>query len=350
MIGDDLRDLANVPTVQIMKKQVGAFVVVELRKVLLLDGRDGHGHLSLLTSTVATGKRGGEGGGLANGKASDGLVQAFEHVARTDLVGDARNGVDLVALDHGGQVQHHKVGVGCCAVNTLKGAETLTHDLDALVDLVVAHLEGVNLDGDVGEFGQREVGTHVNFSREGELALLLQRNAGDLNLGLAERANPGLGHGVAVEVRQRVVDGVLDHGAETNALVDDARRHLALAEARDRHVLGDVFVGVLDAGSKLVVGDLHAQLYAGGVKVLDGTLHGVLLSRISGTNRTCQTTLASGFSAGRGRTGAHHTCWDRRTNSGAMLSRAAGHDVRSSLASRMRPQEYRGPRKQWRAN
>ena len=55
----------------------------------------------------------------------------------------------------------------------------------------------------------------------------------DLDLGLAQRAQLVLADGLGVEAGQALVDGVLDDGRAADALVDDARRDLALAEAGD---------------------------------------------------------------------------------------------------------------------
>src|SRR5690606_25858657 len=79
--------------------------------------------------------------------------------------------------------------------------------------------------------------------------------------------------GLAVEVADPVVDRVLDDGAAADALVDDARRHLALAEARHLHLLGDVLVGVLEARPQVLVRHLDGELDLGGFQRLDGALH-----------------------------------------------------------------------------
>jgi hypothetical protein len=60
-----------------------------------------------------------------------------------------------------------------------------------------------------------------------------RRDLGDVDLRLAERADLLGLDGLEVEAREGVVDGLLDDRAAAEALVDDARRHLALAEARD---------------------------------------------------------------------------------------------------------------------
>ncbi len=95
----------------------------------------------------------------------------------------------------------------------------------------------------------------------------------DLHVGLAERTDVRLRHGLAVEAGQRLVDRVLKHGPAADALVDDACRHLALAESGDGDLLGDVLVRVIDARLELVVLHLDGQLDLGRVQGLDGALH-----------------------------------------------------------------------------
>ena len=58
--------------------------------------------------------------------------------------------------------------------------------------------------------------------------------------------------GLAVELVEALADGVVEHLAAADALVDDGRRNLALAEAGDVDRLGDVLVRVGDAGLELV--------------------------------------------------------------------------------------------------
>src|SRR5699024_4660344 len=119
-----------------------------------------------------------------------------------------------------------------------------------LLDVLVVHLDGV--DGELvgGQVGEGDLGAHVHLGGEGELATDGAGevgNLGDVDLGLAERLDAGLGDGVAVQARQRVVDGVLDDGRTADTLVDDAGGDLALAEPGHVHLLGDVRVGVVDA-------------------------------------------------------------------------------------------------------
>ncbi len=62
---------------------------------------------------------------------------------------------------------------------------------------------------------------------------------------------------------------MLENGTPTDALIDDRRRHLALAEAGDLDILRDVLVSVRDARLEFVGGDREQQLDAGGAELLD---------------------------------------------------------------------------------
>ena len=85
----------------------------------------------------------------------------------------------------------------------------------------------------------------------------------------AEEAQLVLGDGGAVEAVEALVDRVLEHGGLADPLVDDGRRHLALAEARHVDLLGDVLVGVGDAGLELLGRHRDGELDARRAELLD---------------------------------------------------------------------------------
>ena len=95
----------------------------------------------------------------------------------------------------------------------------------------------------------------------------------DVGLGAAEGRISVSSTACAVEAVQALVDGVLEDRFAADALVDDGRRHLALAEAGDVDLLGDVAVGVRDAGLQVVGGDRDVELDARGAELLDRGLH-----------------------------------------------------------------------------
>src|SRR5690606_34583060 len=276
--GLDARDLLAQVGVELLERvelgrELGE-VVVRLGQVALLDGRRRDGDGRLLARVLAAGERRGERRRLVGREAGERLVEALEHVARADLVADAGDRVDLLAVDLGLEVEHDEVALGGRAVHAHEGAEALAQRVEALRDVLVGDLGRLDRDAQRVERGQRDLGADLDLGGEDQLALAgLRRDLGDLDLGLAERAQALLAGGLAVEAREAVVDGVLDDGAPADALVDHARRDLALAEAGDVHLLRDVLVGVLDARLELVVLHLDGQLDLGGVQGLDGALH-----------------------------------------------------------------------------
>ncbi len=78
---------------------------------------------------------------------------------------------------------------------------------------VVVGGDRVDLDGDVGVVRQLDVGPDVDLGGELEVLALLGRDLGDVDLRLPERAHVVLVDGLAVELRQRLVDRLLQHGA-----------------------------------------------------------------------------------------------------------------------------------------
>ena len=77
----------------------------------------------------------------------------------------------------------------------------------------------------------------------------------------------------AKKTREGLVDGLLDHGAAADPLVDDPARDLALAEARDLHLGADRLVRLVEHRLQLLERDLHDELDPGRADGLDGTLH-----------------------------------------------------------------------------
>jgi hypothetical protein len=65
---------------------------------------------------------------------------------------------------------------------------------------------------------------------------------------------------------------VVDHFAAANTLIDDGRRHFTLAETGNRHLFGNVLVGVVEAGFELLGADRDDQLHAGGAQVFSRCL------------------------------------------------------------------------------
>src|SRR6185312_5474606 len=211
--------------------QLGEIVVGD-GEFALLDGLDDDLHLGGLAGVVAAGQLRLEGGVLVGRQAGDGLVEALEHGAGADLVGQVGSGVDLGAVDGRGQVEGDEVVLGDGALDDLQGAETAAQLVQGGVDVGVGGLHGVDLDLEPGVFRQFDLRTDVDLDIEHEVAVGGRRlgDIGDVDLGAGERNDLTLAHGGLVEVVQAVVDGGLEDVAAADALVDQAVRDLALAE------------------------------------------------------------------------------------------------------------------------
>ena len=250
-------------------------LVVGLGQLALLDGIEHDLDLGLLAGAVATGQRGLEDGVLAGGQTFQGLVHAVEHGAGTDLVGQALGVVDLLIVDGGGQGDGDEVVLLRRTLHVLEGAEAGAEVVQSL--LLVLFGGGGGLDGDLQALIVRQLDLRAHVQLGGELQRGLgvavgAGGGGDLHLGAGERRDLSLDQGRLVELVQTLVDGGLDHEAAADPLVDDARRHLALAEAGNLDLVRHGGVGLVDARLEVLEGDLHVQLDPGGAEVFCGAL------------------------------------------------------------------------------
>ena len=252
-------------------------LVVDLGQLTLLDGSGGHRDLGLLTGVLPAGQLGGEGGGLVGLQTAQRVIQPLEHVALADLIGDARDRVDLLVIDDGLEIDGDEVpGLGR-ALHGLQGAEAGAEALQLAVDVLVADLHGIDDDLGAAQVRQVELGADGDLGGENEPAALGAGDVGqlgDLDLGLGHGNATDLSNGVAVEVGELVVDGLLDDGPTADALVDDPVGDVTATEAGDLDLGADLLVGGIQAGLELLIGDLNGQLDATGVKILDSGLHG----------------------------------------------------------------------------
>src|SRR5690606_4897077 len=81
--------------------------------------------------------------------------------------------------------------------------------LDRLVDVLLGDLDGVDLDLDAGVVRDLDGGADVDLGGEVQRLAVLQLR--DVDLGLAQGAQLGLVDRVGVELREGVVDGLLQH-------------------------------------------------------------------------------------------------------------------------------------------
>jgi hypothetical protein len=144
--------------------------------------------------------------------------------------------------------------------------ERLAHALELGVDRL-------GLDDDLGprhleplvkaELGGRD---DPDLEREGERRPLVGQSA-EVDLGLTDGREASFAHRFLVPVGQRLAHGLLDDGGPPEALQDDCRWGLALAEPRDLQVAGECAGGLVDlAGHRLRL-DLDLDAYPRGLEL-----------------------------------------------------------------------------------
>ncbi len=209
---------------------------------------------------------------LAGGQGVERLVDALDELAGADLVADVVGRVDLLAADGGDEVELGEVAGRGRTVDGDEGAEAGAEVLQLVLHLIRGHRDRLDLELQAVVVGQLELGAHVDLDGDEQVAgeVLLARPLGDVGLGASEGTDLLLLGGLAVEAVEAFAHRVVEHLGASDALVDDGRRHLALAEAGDVHRLGDVLVGVIDGGLQLIGGDGDVELDARGRELLDG--------------------------------------------------------------------------------
>ena len=249
-------------------------LVISLGQLALLDRCDRHRDLSLLTGVVTADELRTERGVLTSGQRLDGVIDALEQLAGADLVRDALSTVDLGSVDRGDQVELDEVSRGSRAVDGDERAEAGAQLVELFVQGRIVRLDGIHSQGDVGELRHLDLGAHVHLDLDDQVAgeVLLVRPLRDVGRRTADHAEIVLARGLAEERVEALVDGVLDDRTAADALIDDRRRDLALAEAGDLDVLSNVLVRVRDAGLEVVRGDRDGELGPGRGQLLNGAV------------------------------------------------------------------------------
>ncbi len=255
-------------------------VVVSLRKLALLDSGHGDSNLCLLTFVVATEQVGLEGGGLTSSERVNSFVDTLDELAGANLVGDGLCGVNLGATNGCNEVELSEVALLCWTVNGDEGAEAATQLVEFLLNVFLGHSSCFNFNGDSVELGKLNLGTNVNLDGDYQVTgeVLLGWPGGDVCFGATHGAHLLVDDCLAVETFKALVHSVLKHSHAANALVDQRRRCLALAEAGDVEGFSNVLVCVLDCWLQLICGHRDGELCASVAELFDLSLHeGVLL-------------------------------------------------------------------------
>ena len=250
-------------------------VVVNGRELLLTDFSDGDLNVGILAAQRAANEGGVELCGLTRLETGNGLIKAFQHALGTDLVGDTGCGgvFESLAVAGSSKVNSDEVVLDGSALDLCISGKTLAQGLDALVNVLIRHLNGRHLNGDGGDVGKIEVRTNVHLG--GELDDLAILQLGHLDLGLAQGNDRVLLDGLAISSREGVVDGLLKDDPATETLVDNRSGHLSLAEAGNVHLVGDVLVGLVKAGLQFIEGHLDRELHTVSAELLKAAGHEV---------------------------------------------------------------------------
>jgi hypothetical protein len=104
----------------------------------------------------------------------------------------------------GDEVDRDEVAVGGRALDVVEGAEALAQRLDLLLDVLVGHLDVVDLGLEAVVVRQRDLGLDVDLG--GELERLVVLELGDLDLRLGQRLEVVLLQRLDVLLREDVVD------------------------------------------------------------------------------------------------------------------------------------------------
>ena len=212
-------------------------------------------------------------GALLGGQPADGVVEALHQVARADLVGHARGRAVLQHLvaELGLEVDGDEVAVLGRALDGLQHAEALAHDGDLLVDLLVGDLDVVDGDRELVQGRQLQLRGDVDLGGELEGVVVLE--LGHLDLGLAEHADLVLAHDLGVDLRDGVLDDLLQDDGAADALVEHAVGDLARAEAGDADLLAQLLVDLTEGVVQVPPSHLDRHPDPCGAEFLDGALH-----------------------------------------------------------------------------
>ena len=216
-----------------------------------------------------------EGGLLAGGQAFEGLVQTVQHGAGAELVAHAFLGVDGLAVDLGVEVDVREVALGSRTVDADQGAEALAQGFEAVVHVLIGDLGLGHVDLQAVEFRQLDVGTTLDGRGELQLGLVLGGFGHFLHvdLRLGHRMDLLLLKRLGIELRHAVVDGLASDGCEADALVDDLAGDVALAEAGEVHLLGDLLAGGIQIRVELLRVDGDGELDLGGFEIPNADFH-----------------------------------------------------------------------------
>ena len=282
-LADALLELGAQLVERVVAAGLDGEVVVQLGQPLLLDLLDLDGEGGVLAGEVlgrvVVGERDLDLALVAGGDAVELLLEARDQPARAELdqVAARLAALERLAVDRSGEVDHHEVALPGGALDGLERGERLAQALELRLHLVGVdgRLAAPDLEPlVVAELGRRH---HADLDRERERQAALGQ-VGQVELGVADRGDAGVGHGLLVPARQPAPHRLVHHGLAADLLQHHLGRHLAAAKAGHAHLAAELGRGVLELALERLAGhlDLHAHARVaelGGLR-LDGGCHG----------------------------------------------------------------------------
>ena len=220
---------------------------------------DGDRRAAKLLLAVVLGQRGLEAARLSRGQPDDAVDDRRDHQLPIQLqlaLLAVTAGEHLVAAAHHQRAADDVAGLGGSVdVGELRVAFACF--LDRLVDALLGDLGGLPGDAQGEVIAQVDLG--LDRDRCGELQGLVALELTEIELGVADRLDPGLVDGAAVKVGDQVIDGLVADGFPADRALHHRGRRLARAEPGNTNPSRQAAQRCLDGGLDLVRRRLHLQ-------------------------------------------------------------------------------------------
>ena len=197
--------------------------------------------------------------------------------AQLDQVTARLAALERLAVHLAHEVDHREVALAGRAIDGLERRERLAQALELRLHLVGADVRLAAADLEplvVAQLGGRD-DTHLD--REGERRAGLGQ-VGQVELGIADRADARFRHRLLVPAGQPAADGLVHHGLAADLAQHDLGGHLAAAEAGHAHLAAELGGRVAQLALERLARDLHLHAHARVAELrclgLDGGCHG----------------------------------------------------------------------------